>query len=104
LQDLSVEPPRARSSQVRNGSTTAPPIPEMLSAEDSTAIKTQLIREIETLSGDELQSRAIVILNAKNRLSADDAKQVEHAFVAEWPCRTHRRRRFGIKLHLVPLK
>ena len=31
---------------------------------------------------DELEPRAIAILKAKNRLSADDAKQVEEAFVA----------------------
>jgi hypothetical protein len=37
---------------------------------------------IETLPEDELQLRAIAILKAKNRLSADDAKRVEDAFAA----------------------
>ena len=41
-----------------------------------------LIREIETLPEVDLQARAITILKAKNRLSADDAKQVEEAFAA----------------------
>jgi hypothetical protein len=42
----------------------------------------QLTRQIETLSKDELQPRAIAILKAKNRFSADDAKRVEQAFEA----------------------
>jgi hypothetical protein len=42
----------------------------------------QLIRDIETLREDDLQSRAIAILKAKNRLSVDDAKLVEDAFAA----------------------
>jgi hypothetical protein len=41
-----------------------------------------MIREIETIAEDDLHSRAIAILKAKNRLSADDAKLVEQAFAA----------------------
>ena len=55
---------------------------EKLCAEESAAIRAQLIREIETLPEDDLQPRAIAILKAKNRLSADDAKLVEDAFAA----------------------
>jgi hypothetical protein len=43
-------------------------------------IRARLIQEIETLPQDDLQARAIAILKAKNRLSADDAKLVEEAF------------------------
>jgi hypothetical protein len=50
--------------------------------EESAAVRAQLIREIETLPEDDLQPRAIAILKAKNRLSADDAKRVEDAFAA----------------------
>jgi hypothetical protein len=42
----------------------------------------ELIREIETLAEEDLQSRGINILKAKNRLSTDDAKRVEEAFAA----------------------
>jgi hypothetical protein len=45
-------------------------------------IRAELIREIESLPGDDLQPRAIAILKAKNRLSADDAKMVEEVFAA----------------------
>jgi hypothetical protein len=55
---------------------------QKLSAEESAAIRTQLIRDIETLPEVDLQPRAIGILKAKNRLSADDAKLVEDAFAA----------------------
>jgi ERF superfamily len=71
-----------RSSQFQAGNRTTPPVREKLGIEESAAIRAQLIREIETLPGDELQSRAIAILKAKNRLSADDAKRVEDAFAA----------------------
>jgi ERF superfamily len=66
-------------SQTGNGIVQ---IPSKLGAEESAAITAQLIREIETLSEDDLQRRAIAILKAKNRLSADDAKRVEEAFAA----------------------
>jgi hypothetical protein len=52
------------------------------SAEESASIRAQLVREIETLPQDDLQPRAIAILKAKNRLSTNDAKQVEDAFAA----------------------
>jgi hypothetical protein len=55
---------------------------EKLSAEESAAIRAQLIQVIETLPEDDLQPRAIAILKAKNRLSTDDAKLVEDAFAA----------------------
>ena len=79
-QDL--KPVPARSSQSRTGSQTTPPVREKLSAAESTAARAQLIQEIQTLRDDALQPRAIAILKAKNRLSADDAKQVEEAFAA----------------------
>jgi hypothetical protein len=55
---------------------------EKLVAEESAVVRTQLIQEIQNLPDDHLQPRAIGILKAKNRLSADDAKQVEEAFSA----------------------
>jgi hypothetical protein len=75
-------PAPIRSSQFRTENSITPPVREKLGIEESAAIRAQLIREIETLPGDELQSRAIAILKAKNRLSADDAKRVEDAFAA----------------------
>jgi hypothetical protein len=75
-------PAPVRPSQSRTGDGTTPQIPAKLSAEESAAITVQLIREIETLAEHDLQPRAIAILKAKNRLSADDAKQVEDAFAA----------------------
>jgi hypothetical protein len=55
---------------------------EKLGADESAAIKAQLIRDIESLPEEDLQPRAIAILKAKNRLSAEDAKLVEQAFAA----------------------
>ena len=78
----SLEPAVARSSQSRTANPATPPAREKLGAEESAAIRAQLIREIETLPEDDLQPRAIAILKAKNRLSADDAKLVEDAFAA----------------------
>jgi hypothetical protein len=82
--DLAPNPRLApvRPSQFQTGNGTNPPVLEKLSAEESAASRTELIREIETLPEDDLQSRAIAILKAKNRLSADDAKQVESTFAA----------------------
>jgi hypothetical protein len=71
-----------RSSQFRTENSTIPPVREKLGAEESAAIMAQLIREIGTMPEDDLPSRAIAILKAKNRLSADDAKRVEDAFAA----------------------
>ena len=73
-------PSPVRQSQPQTGNAAVPPTPAKLSAEQSAAIRAQLIGEIETLPEDELQPRAIAILKAKNRLSAEDAKRVEHAF------------------------
>src|ERR1700733_6271055 len=61
-------------------SRTRIPVQEKLKTEASAAVRAQLIQEIETLPAGELEPRAIAILKAKNRLSADDAKQVEEAF------------------------
>jgi hypothetical protein len=77
-----LEPTSARSSQSRVASHATAPFREKLSDEESAAARAQLIQEIQTLPGDELQPRAIAILKAKNGLSADDAKQVEDAFSA----------------------
>jgi ERF superfamily len=76
-------PAPARPSQFKpaNG-TNHPPVREKLGAEESAAIRAQLVQEIETLPEDGLQSRAIAILKAKNCLSTDDAKLVEDAFAA----------------------
>ena len=54
---------------------------EELSIEESVSTRAQLVREIQTLP-ESLQPRAIAILKAKNRLSADDAKLVEEVFTA----------------------
>ena len=75
-------PAPTRPNQFQPGNGTNPPVREKLGAEASAAIRAQLIQEIETLPEDELQSRAIAILKAKNRLSTGDAKQVEDAFAA----------------------
>jgi ERF superfamily len=75
-------PALVRPSQFQTANGTKPPAGEKLGAEESAAITTQLIQEIETLPGDDLQPRAIALLKAKNRLTADDAKRVEEAFAA----------------------
>ena len=53
---------------------------QQLSADESAVNRKQLIDEIATLSRDDLQSRSIDILKAKNRLLASDAKLVEESF------------------------
>jgi ERF superfamily len=75
-------PAQARPSQFQPGNGTSPPVREKLSAEESAAIRAQLVQEIETLPEDDLQPRAIAILKSKNRLSVVDAKLVEDAFAA----------------------
>src|SRR6266566_2413186 len=77
-----VEPAPVRASQFRNEKHGIPLVKEKLAADESAAIGAQLIRDIETLPEDDLQPRAIAMLKAKNRLSADDAKLVEQAFAA----------------------
>jgi hypothetical protein len=74
------QPASYRSSQSRTGEPATQPAREKLSAEESATVRAQLIQEIQTLPEDKLQPRAITILKAKNRLSADDAKYVEEAF------------------------
>jgi hypothetical protein len=77
-----VAPEPVRSSQFGTGNPSIAPVQEKLDTEESAAIRAQLIQEIETLAEDGLQLRAIATLKAKNRLSAEDAKQVEDAFAA----------------------
>jgi hypothetical protein len=69
-----------RPGQLRAGNPRMALVRERLKVDDSAAIQAQLIHEIKTLPEGELQHRAISILKAKNRLSADDAKLVEEAF------------------------
>jgi hypothetical protein len=82
--NVSVTPALVRHSSTGPGpaNSVIPPLREKLSADESAVIRTQLIREIETLPEDDLQHRAVAILKAKNRLSMADAKQVEDAFAA----------------------
>jgi hypothetical protein len=47
----------------------------------------QLFQEIQTLPEDDPQPRATAILKAENRLSVEDAKQVEEAFAARMAAR-----------------
>lgn len=49
---------------------------------EAAAIRAQFVQEIQTLPEGDLQPRAIAILKAKNRLSADDANEVEEIFAA----------------------
>jgi hypothetical protein len=76
------EPATVRSGKFQAAYPNTLPVGEKLGAEESAAIRARLIGEIETLPEDDLQPRAIAILKAKNRLSADDAKRVEDAFAA----------------------
>jgi ERF superfamily len=78
-----VVPTSVSPAQPRTGNQTIPPVRENFSAEESAAVRAQLILEIETLPGDDLQAHAIAILKSKNRLSADDAKLVEEAFATK---------------------
>src|ERR1700692_28947 len=73
---------RVRPSKLRTERSITPTVREQLGVEESAAKRVDLIREIETLPGADLQPRAIAILKAKNRLTADDAKKVEEAFSA----------------------
>jgi ERF superfamily len=75
------EPAPARSGGLRDGKPDNQPS-QRLSPEESATARTQLIQDIQTLTEIDLQSRAVSILKAKNRLSSDDAKQVEEAFTA----------------------
>jgi hypothetical protein len=82
VRSILVSPPGG-SKKFRTGNPTyIPPVREKPGTDDSAAIRVELLREIEALSGEDLQTRAIAILKAKNRLSADDAKLVEDAFSA----------------------
>jgi hypothetical protein len=83
-EDRAAEELTARNGHAPNASRSptriARAVQEKLDAEASGATTAQLIQEIQNLPEDELESRAIAILKAKNRLSAEDAKQVEVAF------------------------
>lgn len=76
--DLVHSPSRSRPAQL--SIETVRPVRQEISVEKSAAARAQLILEIETLSEEDLQSRAIAILKAKNLLSDQDAKLVESAF------------------------
>src|SRR6266404_400783 len=78
-----LEPMSGRASQFRTLGPNIPSIREKLGAEESSAMRAQLIQEIKTLPEDKVQLHAIAILKAKNRLSTDDAKLVEQAFAAK---------------------
>jgi hypothetical protein len=71
------------ATQLRTEKPGTSSIREKLDDDESAVVRAQLIQEIETVPEDELQSRAIAILKAKNRLSADDAKLVEESFAAK---------------------
>jgi len=76
--NLGPKPAAASQSQ----SSTTPRVYQKLNAEGSAAARAQLIQEIQALTEEELQRRAIAILKSKNSLSADDARLVEEAFAA----------------------
>ena len=79
--NLNVVPSSVQPHQLRNENPAIPRVREKLSADDSAAVRKQLIQDIETIKKDkDLQSQAIEILKAKNRLSNEDAKLVEQAF------------------------
>lgn len=75
-----IQPTHTHSSQLKKVKLNA--TQERLDAEEPIATAEQLILEIESLSDDNVQSRAIALLKAKNRLSVSDAKRVEDAFSA----------------------
>jgi ERF superfamily len=81
--DSGVVPTPNGATQLRIEKPGIPPVREKLGADESAAIRAQLVQEIETLPEDGLQSRAIGILKAKNRLSVNDAKLVEESFAAK---------------------
>jgi hypothetical protein len=80
--DSHVVPTPNGATQLRTEKPGTSSIREKLDDDESAVVRAQLIQEIETVPEDELQSRAIAILKAKNRLSADDAKLVEESFAA----------------------
>jgi len=75
-------PAPTRPTHIQPGNGINLPVHQKLGAEESAAIRTQLVEEIETLADDDLQPRAIAFLKAKNRLSTEDARLVEDAFAA----------------------
>jgi hypothetical protein len=80
--DISLKPAPKEAPQLRTGNPASPPVREKLGVEESAAIRAQLVQEIEILPEGDLQSRAVAILKAKNRLSVHDARLVEESFAA----------------------
>jgi hypothetical protein len=81
--NASLKPAPNCATQFRTDTTTSPRAREKLDIEESAAIRTQLVQEIETFPEGDLQPRAIAILKAKNRLSVHDARLVEESFAAK---------------------
>jgi hypothetical protein len=73
-----LESVRDKAPRAGGSATTLPR--EKLSAAESALAATRLIREIEALSDEDLLTRAIDILKAKNCLTTQDARRVEDAF------------------------
>jgi hypothetical protein len=80
--DVSLKSAPKDTPQLRTGNAASPSVGERLGVEESAAIRAQLVQEIEILPEGDLQSRAIAILKAKNRLSVHDARLVEESFAA----------------------
>jgi hypothetical protein len=80
--DLSLKSAPKDAPKLRTGNAASPSVRERLGVEESAAIRAQLVQEIEILPEGDLQSRAIAILKAKNRLSVHDARLVEESFAA----------------------
>ncbi len=72
--------PKPADAAVQFHSRGKQPVQNKLDAEASEKLRKDLIKEIQTTPKEELHSRAITLLKAKNRLSIDDAKLVEEAF------------------------
>jgi hypothetical protein len=81
---------KPKSPSPRVAHLTSAALPEKLSVDDSAAIGAQLVRDIETMPEGDLEWRAIDILEAKNRLSLDDAKLVEGVFAERMAMRDAR--------------
>jgi hypothetical protein len=87
--DLSLKSAPKDAPKLRTGNAASPSVRERLGVEESAAIRAQLVQEIETLPEGDLQSQAIAILKAKNRLSVDDAKLVEDVFATKMALQRH---------------
>jgi hypothetical protein len=76
--------PEQRLTQAAQSPSKAKLIQEMLDPGPSAASRSSLIRDIQTMPLEKLQSCAIAILKTKNRLTMEDAKLVEEAFAARF--------------------